>query len=122
MFQICSETGRHYSYTAARDHSGRIAQALRSRLGLDRGNVFAVIMPNVPEYCLILLGAAESGVIATTINPNYKPDEMATQLKQSNAKAIITLSSMYDTVKAAKNLVKEIKHNIPIVTVRHLVS
>lgn len=120
--QVCGETDRSYSYETVRKQCSRIAQAIRAGLGLSRGDVLAVFMPNIPEYCATVLGAVESGVVVTTINPVYIPEEIARQLVHSGAKAIVTLCLMHPVVEAARKLLPEDMRDMPIVTVRHLVS
>lgn len=47
-------------------------------------------MPNLPEYCFLLSGASLAGVPCTTINPTYKPGELAKYCMQTFQKIIKT--------------------------------
>jgi len=35
------------------------------------GDVLALVMPNMPEFPIILLGAAAAGIVTTPANPLY---------------------------------------------------
>lgn len=68
---VCGVTGRQYTYAKLRDHCAAVAHRLRSDFNLQRGDVVAIAMPNVPEYAIVVLGALEAGLTLTTINPVY---------------------------------------------------
>ena len=67
----------------------RFARGLWDR-GFRKGDVFAVYCPNVLEYPVAFHGVALIGGIATTINPLYTPGELERQLKDANAKYLLT--------------------------------
>lgn len=46
---------------------------LRKKLNLRKGDVVAIMLPNIPEYPVCLLGSIEAGLTATLINPLYTP-------------------------------------------------
>ncbi|KAI5296795.1 hypothetical protein KEM55_005583, partial [Ascosphaera atra] len=59
--------------------------------------------PNDIDVPSIMWGAFWAGGVVTTVNPTYTANELAFQLKTSNAKAIATQLPMLPTaVKAAK--------------------
>ncbi|KAE8667182.1 4-coumarate--CoA ligase 1 [Hibiscus syriacus] len=80
----------------------RVASGL-NKLGIERGDVIMILLPNTPEFVLSFLGA-----IATAANPFFTPAEIVKQAKASAAKIIITLASYVDKVKefASDNDVK----------------
>jgi acyl-CoA synthetase (AMP-forming)/AMP-acid ligase II len=45
-----------------------------------KGDVFALMLPNVPEFATPFYGVLAAGGVVTTINPLYTPDEIAHQL------------------------------------------
>ena len=67
----------------------RFARGLWDR-GFRKGEVFAVYCPNVLEYPVAFHGVAAIGGITTTINPLYTPGELERQLKDANAKYLLT--------------------------------
>ncbi|XP_069685505.1 uncharacterized protein [Periplaneta americana] len=100
----CAVTGRHYRYAEARELSRRFAASLH-RIGLQPGDTIAIIMPNSPEWPIVILGALEAGIVATTVNPSYTADEMSQQLRDSKAKAVVTISMSHSTVVKALKMV-----------------
>jgi len=93
-------TGTSYTYEEAQDISTKFRNGLR-KWGFDKGDVFAVYLPNCPEYILSLTGAIGAGGVVTTINPTYKATEVARQLDMSGASFIFTKSSMFQTAQEA---------------------
>lgn len=65
-----------------------VANGLRG-LGLGKGDHICLFTPNRPEYPIMLNAAATIGAIVTPMNPSYKEREIAYQLADSEAKAIL---------------------------------
>ncbi|KAJ6633242.1 4-coumarate--CoA ligase 1 [Pseudolycoriella hygida] len=103
----CGVTGRKYTYSKLRDHSAAMAVRLQKNFNLKRGDVVGICLPNVPEYPIALLGAAEAGLVTTTINPIYTPAEISRQLISSKPKLIFTLPSIYGNVQAAMEIARQ---------------
>lgn len=57
--------------------------------GLQPGDRLALMMPNLLQYPIALLGAIKAGVIVVNTNPLYTPREMKHQFTDSGVKAII---------------------------------
>ena len=49
-------------------------------MGAKKGDVLAMVVPNIPEFCIAYMGAAGVGVTLTTMNPTYKPGKRKTLL------------------------------------------
>src|SRR6266516_6793566 len=58
-------------------------------LGLKKGDHIFLLMTNRPEYPITFIAAASLGVVVSPINPSYKEREVAYQLENSEAKAIV---------------------------------
>ncbi|XP_008557378.1 uncharacterized protein LOC103578173 [Microplitis demolitor] len=99
---VCAVTGRSYTYGELRKLSGKFATSLRKN-NLRPGDTVAVVLTNVPEYAIIVMGASEAGVRLTLINPAYTANEMKKQLENSEAVAVITLTSKYPIVAESIN-------------------
>lgn len=69
--QVCGVTDRKYTYAELRDRSAALAVRLQNKCGLKQNDVFAVCLPNIPEFPIATLGAIEAGLIVTTVNPTY---------------------------------------------------
>lgn len=111
----CVLTGKKFTYEQIRTKSRNLNKALRKKLKLGKGDVVAILLPNVPEYPIAVLGALQAALTATTINPLYTPDEIKRQLVDSGAKAVITLGPLWPLAQAA---VKLIPSQMPILTVK----
>lgn len=87
----------------------RLAAALHER-GLSKGDVVAVFSPNSIWFPVVFHGIAAAGCVMSPINSLYTPDEIAYQLRDSDAKILITISPFLDraTAAAEKSAVKEI--------------
>lgn len=71
-----------------------IATGLRE-LGINKGDVVGILLPNSFQYMFSYYGALKAGAIVSPINPLYKPGEVLHQLKTVGAKAVITLDALY---------------------------
>lgn len=68
----------------ARD-TERFAKALRS-LGVRKGHVVIVVLPNVAEYAIIALGIMAAGAVFSGANPAAHVSEIKKQAQSSDAK------------------------------------
>lgn len=75
----------------------RFAKALRS-LGLRKGNVVIVVLPNVAEYAIIALGIMVAGGVFSGANPTAHVSEIKKQAESANAKLIVTNGLNYEKV------------------------
>jgi long-chain acyl-CoA synthetase len=100
---ILSGPGFHsaMSYRALDRATDRFAAALRG-LGFRRGDRLAIALPNLPQYPIALYGAFKAGVTAVQVNPLYRGDDLAFLLRDSNAKAVLTLTRLYQHVAAVR--------------------
>lgn len=80
--------GKELSYIELDRMSNHFGAYLQSR-GLVAGDRVAIMMPNLLQYPIVLLGAMRAGLIVVNTNPLYTPREMLHQFKDSGAKAII---------------------------------
>ncbi len=72
----------------ARDFTGYLASA-----GLGRGDRIALMMPNVLQYPVALVGALRAGLVVVNTNPLYTARELRHQLADSGARAIVMLEN-----------------------------
>jgi long-chain acyl-CoA synthetase len=92
----------------------RLSQALAAWLqgrGLARGDRVAIMLPNVLQYPVAIAAVLRVGLIAVNVNPLYTPRELAHQLKDSGARAIIIL----------ENFAKTLEEALPATSVHHIV-
>lgn len=80
--------GAHMTYQEYEQASRAIGAYLQS-LGLKKGDRVAVMLPNIPQSPVCVAAIARAGFVLVNVNPLYRPRELAHQLKDSGAKAII---------------------------------
>ena len=97
---IDGPSGRQLTYAGLADAVSALAAGLAER-GFGRGDVLAVYMPNLPEYAVVLHGAAAAGGRCTTMNPLYTANEVAHQLTDSGAKLLVTVPPVLDAAREA---------------------
>jgi len=89
------------SYHALDRQSDRFAGALRA-LGIRRGDRVAISLPNLPQYPIAAYGAFKAGATVVQINPLYRGEDLAFLLRDSQAKAVVTLTRLYPHVAAVR--------------------
>ncbi len=97
---IDGTTGTRTTYAALADRIRRLAGGLAAR-GVGPGTTWALMAPNVPDYAVAFHGLAYAGATVTTLNPTYGAEEIAFQLRDSGASAIITVAAFLDTARDA---------------------
>ena len=81
--------------------SDRFATALAG-LGIRQGDRVAVMLPNLPQQVIAYFGVLKAGAVVVNTNPTYPPHELAPLLRTAGATAIVTLSGLYDRVRAVQ--------------------
>ncbi len=84
--------GKAFTFGQLDDHSRAFAAYLQSS-GLAPGDRVAVMMPNVPQYPVVVAGILRAGMVVVNVNPLYTPRELEHQLKDSGSKAIIIIEN-----------------------------
>src|SRR5512144_1575853 len=79
---IDGPSGRTLTHGQVRATARRVAAAL-ARRGLRKGDVFAIVSPNLPEYAIAFHGVAWAGGVVTTANPLSTSDQLAAQLNDA---------------------------------------
>ena len=90
--------GKDLTY-AQTDSLSRAFGAYLQGLGLARGDRVAVMMPNLPQYPVVVAAILRAGLVLVNVNPLYTARELEHQLKDSGAKAIIILENFAATLE-----------------------
>ena len=90
--------GRDQTYAQV-DRQSQAFGAYLQNLGLVQGDRVAVMMPNVLQYPVVVAGILRSGYTLVNVNPLYTPRELAHQLKDADAKAIVILENFAATLE-----------------------
>ncbi|BBO69760.1 long-chain-fatty-acid--CoA ligase [Desulfosarcina alkanivorans] len=74
--------------------------SLLTKIGMQKGDVIATLLPNSLQHIVAMYGAWQIGAIHCPINVMYQPDEVAYQVEDSRAKCLFILDLFYDKAKA----------------------
>jgi acyl-CoA synthetase (AMP-forming)/AMP-acid ligase II len=97
------ETGRFYTYATVKAAASDFGKGLRAIWDWKKGDVVALYSPNCVDTPAIMWGTLWAGGVLSPANPAYTADELAFQLKDSGAKALVTQVDFLETaIKAAE--------------------
>jgi acetyl-CoA synthetase len=105
---------RRLTYRQLRDEVGRCANALKS-LGVRRGEIVAIHLPNLPEAFIAIHACNRIGAIHTVLFSGFAPDAIRLRLLASRAVVVITADGSYRrgrTVPLLANL-REARQSVP---------
>ncbi len=105
---ICMDKG--LSYRELEETSRAFAAFLQS-LGLKRGSRIAIMMPNILQCPVAVMGALRAGMTVVNVNPLYKARELEFQLRDSGAEVIVVL----------ENFASVLQHAMPHTNVKHVI-
>ncbi len=91
--------GKSITFTELDKYANDFAAYLQNILGIKKGDAVAVMMPNLLQYPVALLGIHRAGGVVVNVNPLYTPRELEHQLIDSNAKAILIVSNFANTLE-----------------------
>ncbi|KAJ2668438.1 hypothetical protein GGI25_006444 [Coemansia spiralis] len=89
------------SYGGIKRLTEEFASGLANKLGLKKGDVIAMLLPNTPYYPVFVLGAHMIGITCAVANPAYTYAEIKHLLTLTEAKAILTTIDIVPTVLQA---------------------
>src|SRR5882757_9491350 len=84
--------GKALTYGEIDDQSRAMAAWLQSK-GLKRGARVAIMLPNILQNPIAMIGALRAGMTVVNVNPLYTPRELEYQLKDSGAEVIVVLEN-----------------------------
>lgn len=94
-----SNMGTTLTYTQTATLVNQFTSYLQNVLKLQKGERVAIMMPNVLQYPVAVFGVLQAGGVVVNVNPLYTPRELAHQLIDSGATAIIVLENFAHTVE-----------------------
>jgi long-chain acyl-CoA synthetase len=124
LLEVFDESIKHYANKTAFINMGKsitygeldklslkFASYLQQQLGLKKGDAVAVMMPNLLQYPVCILGILRAGCVVVNVNPLYTPRELQHQLLDSQAKAIVIVENFAHTLSDVQDKV-QIEHVI----------
>lgn len=85
-----------------------------SALGIRRGDRVALFMTNRPEYVVSFFALARIGAVSSPMNPSYKEREVAYQIADAEAVAVIVQQDLVPLVAAVRVELPHLKHVITV--------
>jgi long-chain acyl-CoA synthetase len=93
------QMGRAITFGQLDALSRDFAAWLQKECGLVKGDRIALMMPNVLQYPIAMLGALRAGLVVVNTNPLYTARELEHQLRDSGAQAIVILENFAHTLE-----------------------
>lgn len=94
--------GKELTYQQVYDYARKFASYLQHKIGIKKGDRVAIMLPNCPQSVISYYGILMAGGIVVQTNPLYMERELEYQMKDSGAKAIVTLDILYPRVTKVK--------------------
>jgi len=91
--------GRSLNYADVDEKSRQFAAWLQKVAGLGRGDRVALMMPNILQYPIAIIGAHRAGCTVVNVNPLYTARELEHQLKDSGATVIVIFENAGATLE-----------------------
>ncbi len=95
-----SNFGHSMTYAQVEREADAFAAYLCSLPGLEPGQRVAIMLPNIMQYPVVLFGILRAGLVVVNVNPLYTERELAHQMQDSGARAIVVLENFADKVAA----------------------
>jgi long-chain acyl-CoA synthetase len=90
--KACEYLGKFMTYQELNDQSKNFAAYLQS-LGLEPGSRVAIMLPNVIQFQIAMMGVLRAGFVVVNVNPLYTARELEYQLKDSGASVLVILEN-----------------------------
>lgn len=92
--------GCRLTYRDLHKSSQAFAAYLQQELNFKKGDRFAIMLPNMLQYPVVLFGALMAGLIVVNVNPLYTATELLHQLTNAEAQGILVLANFAHVVQA----------------------
>ncbi|TMO68268.1 long-chain-fatty-acid--CoA ligase FadD [Pseudoalteromonas aurantia] len=103
--------GKTLTYQQVDEATKSVASYIQNDLKLGKGDKVAVMMPNLLQTPISILGILRAGCTVVNVNPLYTVRELEHQLNDSETKAIFILANFAQTLQKA----------LPKTSVKHIV-
>ncbi|OGO93445.1 MAG: long-chain-fatty-acid--CoA ligase [Coxiella sp. RIFCSPHIGHO2_12_FULL_44_14] len=106
-----SNFGVRITYRQISEHSRSFAAFLQQQLRMEKSERFAILLPNLLQFPVAMLGALRAGLVVVNVNPLYTARELIHQLNDSGATGILVLDK----------LIGELTKALPQTSLRHVI-
>ncbi|MCG7553578.1 long-chain-fatty-acid--CoA ligase FadD [Pseudoalteromonas sp. Of11M-6] len=111
QYPAYTNMGKTLTYQQVNEKTKAVASYIQNELKLGRGDKVAVMMPNLLQTPVTILGVLRAGCTVVNVNPLYTVRELEHQLNDSESKAIFILANFAHTLEQA----------LPKTSVKHVV-
>ena len=101
------------TFAQVNDLTNKVAHMLYD-LGIRKGDVVSVLLPNMPEYVYLYLGIPKLGAIVGPVNALFKAREIQFVVGHSEAKILITIPRFMEIVNTIRKDLPCLEHVIVI--------
>ena len=92
--------GAEITYGDLDNYSQALANWIHASGKFEKGDRIAVMMPNLLQYPIAVLGILRAGMVVVNTNPLYTSRELSHQLSDSGAKGIIVVENFASTLES----------------------
>ncbi|KAF5803954.1 putative AMP-dependent synthetase/ligase, AMP-binding enzyme domain-containing protein [Helianthus annuus] len=103
----------HFTWRQTRDRCLKLASSLASRFRISRGDVVAVLAPNIPEMYELHFAVPMAGAILCSLNIRHDSAMISTLLKHSAARLIFVDYQFLDVAKGAIAIMSKTTAAVP---------
>ena len=101
VIYTCSDSGRYYTFDDVRKTASQFGSALMKHWAWQKNDVLALFSPNNIDTPAITWGCQWSGGIVSPANPGYTVAELTHHLRDSRARAVVTVKNLLSTALKA---------------------
>jgi long-chain acyl-CoA synthetase len=94
--------GARLTYRQVKELSDRFAAGVR-RLGIQKGDRVALLLPNSPQFIIAYYGLLKAGAVIASLNPLSSERELAFQMGDSECQTAITIPMFLPKVAALRD-------------------
>lgn len=103
IYRACN-SDRHYTFQDVKAAATAFGEGLCNLWDWQRGDILNIYAPNDIDFGPVVYGTFFAGGIVTPANPGYSPDELAFQLSNAGAKAIVTTKAFLPAAMKAADI------------------
>ncbi len=104
---------RSLSFDEVRDASNRVAHLLRS-LGVAPGSPVIAMLPRIPEWHILVVGALKAGLVVIPSSTLLRPKDIAYRAEHSGAVAIISSDEQLTAVDSVRDRLGSVSQFIQV--------
>ncbi|MFP4056514.1 MAG: class I adenylate-forming enzyme family protein [Candidatus Brocadiia bacterium] len=102
------------SFAEADAQIERLRAGFASRLGVERGDCVALLLPNSVEYFLAYWALVKLGAVVVPVNTRLRPEEMSHIIGSTDGTVLVVEKGLWRTARAALEACPNIQHVVSV--------